>query len=207
MHAALMKGMNGVAVPLSNTDTQASLPEMATELQDGEFLVDICKNSDGLGLEIESINGMLLVAKLKQGPMTAWNATNVGDPDLVVRAGDRIISVNGTRGDSTVLIDELKRDSRLRLLMRHAREFRVDIDKAGRDLGICVISGNVKLDMLKISGLRSGVVEDWGLANPGSEVLVGDRIIEVNGISNDPPNMLEELRANSKLAMVVIRPA
>ena len=35
------------------------------------------------------------------------------------------------------------------------------LEKKGRELGMYVIGGNVKLDMLKISVLRASVVEDW----------------------------------------------
>ena len=124
----------------------------------------------------------------------------------MVKAGDRIVVVNGAQGDSTVLIDELKKDVRLRMVLRHAKEFKVNVCKGGKDLGMCVVGGNVKLDMLKISALKEGVIEDWNKLHREQEVMTGDRIICVNGIGADPQAMLQELKTNSVLDMTVIRP-
>jgi len=194
------------AVVTIDTKTDPTdIPE--PDLGPGEFLIDVHKDEDGAGLEIESISGMLLVAKLKRGPMIAWNAEHAHEPHLMVKAGDRIVGVNGVESDSSRLIDELKRGTRLRLVMRHPREFKVCLEKNGRELGMCVIGGNVKLDMLKISALRAGVVEDWNRSHSSAAIASGDRIISVNGIDNEPAKMLDELRANDVLHVTVIRPS
>ena len=56
--------------------------------------------------------------------------------------------------------------------------------------------GNVQLDMLKISALRPGVVEDWKRRHSTEAIASGDRIISVNGVDNEPAKMLDELRAS-----------
>ena len=60
---------------------------------------------------------MLLVAKLKCGPMIAWNEEHAHELHLMVKAGDRIVGVNGVESDSSRFIDELKLGTRLRLVM------------------------------------------------------------------------------------------
>jgi len=170
-----------------------------------EFQIQILKDGDGAGLEIESVNGMLLVAKLKRGPMARWNASHAHEPRAMVRIGDRILKVNGVEGDGNLLIDELKKDKHLTLVLRHAQLFKVEVEKGSRELGMCVVGGNVKLDMLKISALRDGVIQQWK-SESGWEVQVGDRITTVNGVSGDPQAMLEELQAKSSLQMTMIRP-
>eukprot|EP00450_Noctiluca_scintillans_P008356 CAMPEP_0194498760 /NCGR_PEP_ID=MMETSP0253-20130528/15287_1 /TAXON_ID=2966 /ORGANISM="Noctiluca scintillans" /LENGTH=295 /DNA_ID=CAMNT_0039340447 /DNA_START=82 /DNA_END=970 /DNA_ORIENTATION=+ len=192
---------SGETAPTYCDDQLHSVQGSDQQLGPGEFAIDISKDGDGAGLEIESINGMLLVAKLKKGPMKAWNATHSYDPHSMVKAGDRIVVVNGAQGDSTVLIDELKKDVRLRMILRHAKEFKVNVCKGGKDLGMCVVGGNVKLDMLKISALKEGVIEDWNKLHREQEVMTGDRIICVNGIGADPQAMLQELKTNSVLDM------
>lgn len=172
----------------------------------GEFLIEILKDAEGAGLEIESINGKLLVAKLKKGPMMTWNQEHSDDPERMVLPCDRIVRVNGTESDSNKLIDELKNDQRLKIVMRHAKRFNVCVERNGSELGMCVIGGNVKLDMLKISALRDGVVNNWNNTQPESAISAGDRIISVNGLEGDPEQMLNELRTNNRLDMTLLRP-
>jgi len=173
-------------------------------LKPGEFVVEIVKDSDGAGLEIESIASMLLVAKLKRGPIRVWNQTR--DPELCVRAGDRIVSVNGVEAEGNMLIEELRKDLHLRLVLRHPKEFKVSVDKGGKELGMCVVGGNAKLDMLKISALKEGAVDDWNKVNVDNEVIIGDRITAVNSVMGDPQKMLAELKSKERLELTIIRP-
>ena len=50
------------------------------------------------------------------------------------------------------------------------------------DLGMCVISGSVELDMMEISALSGGVVNNWNNTQPESAMSAGDRIISVDGL-------------------------
>ena len=50
------------------------------------------------------------------------------------------------------------------------------------DLGMCVISGNVELDMMEISAFSDGVVNNWNNTQSESAVSAGDRIISVDGL-------------------------
>ena len=64
---------------------------------------------------------------------------------------------------------------------------------------MCVISGNVEFDMMKISAFSGGVV------NPESAISGGDRIISVDGLQGDFELMLKELRTNNKPDMTLLR--
>ena len=70
---------------------------------------------------------------------------------------------------------------------------------------MCVIGGNVELDMLKISAFSDGVVNNWKNTQPESAIPAGDRIIPVDGLQGDPEVMLNELRTNNKLDMTLLR--
>jgi len=120
--------------------------------------------------------------------------------------GDRVVRVNGVEGEGQDLVQELKKKGKMRIIFRRAREFNVNVHKAGRELGICVNAGHEKHDMLKVSATRPGAVEDWGQANPGRAVQGGDRILAVNGIRGDPPTMMQELAAKDMLDMIFVRP-
>jgi len=174
-----------------------------------EFSVEVYKTGHGAGLEIECARGMLLVANLKpHGPIQAWNALQGTDSDRTVKGGDRIVSVNGVEGDGNFLIERLRTATSLRLVLRRAKCFDVKVTKTeGGGLGMCVISGNTKLDTLKIVALRHGAVGQWNQRHPDRAVCEGDRVVSVNDISGDPDAMLEELKFSTKLRMSIIRPA
>lgn len=179
-------------------------------LEEGAFLVEIVKDAFGSGVELECCDSMLLVAKLRRGPMRDWNARHVDSPGVMVRPGDRILRVNGLDGPDSVLIEELRREQDLRLVLRHAAEMEVLIDKAGAELGMGVVLGTIQVSMLKISALKDGRIGEWNREQQrrGSElqVMVGDRITSVNGVHNDAQKMLLKLQSLDEISMVVIRP-
>ena len=62
------------------------------------------------------------------------------------------------------------------------------------DLGMCVISGNVELDMLKIRPSAMVVVNNWHNTQPESAFSAGD-----------PELTLNELRTNNKPDVTLLR--
>jgi len=56
-----------------------------------------------------------------------------------------------------------------------------------------------------ISGVTGGLIQQWNKDNPTQELKPGDKIVEVNGISNDATKILEELLKNKMLKLVVRR--
>ena len=68
------------------------------------------------------------------------------------------------------------------------------------DLGMCVISGNVELDMMETGAFTDGVVNNWNNTQPESAVSAGDRIVSVDRLQGDP-----ELMTNNKPDMILLR--
>ena len=54
------------------------------------------------------------------------------------------------------------------------------------DLSMCVISGNVELDMMEISAFSYGVVNNWNNTQPEPAKSAGDRIIISRRIAGRP---------------------
>jgi len=77
-------------------------------------------------------------------------------------------------------------------------EFRIVVDKTtGQDLG-------VRWE-LKIEAMTGGLVQQWNATHPSLAVMLGDRIVEVNGIRNDVLQLFGELNQNTTLELVVKR--
>merc|ERR1719469_1255285 len=91
-----------------------------TEIE-SPFTVVVQKNSDAtakLGVEPDRTNfSELVVTKVNPGLIDDWNKSN---PDTLVKPGDVITHVNGVAGNSLELIEIIKRDDKLEIVVRHA---------------------------------------------------------------------------------------
>eukprot|EP00930_Biecheleria_cincta_P051445 TRINITY_DN36636_c0_g1_i1.p1 TRINITY_DN36636_c0_g1~~TRINITY_DN36636_c0_g1_i1.p1 ORF type:complete len:142 (+),score=34.90 TRINITY_DN36636_c0_g1_i1:124-549(+) len=99
-----------VPVPESVKSAEAEGAPAANEFPPDarEFQVVVTKvnPADRIGLDISAVGGKVLkVWKIKEGLVNDWNSGK-GEEDQV-KAGDAIVSVNGNRGSSDVLLDEV----------------------------------------------------------------------------------------------------
>mmetsp|Transcript_29775 Transcript_29775/g.68564 ORF Transcript_29775/g.68564 Transcript_29775/m.68564 type:complete len:299 (+) Transcript_29775:64-960(+) len=170
------------------------------------FWIDVQKGDAGVGLEVETAAGMLLCAKLREGPITAWNQAH--GPEHRVRTGCRILEVNGTRGEPVSMIQAMKQASALRIQLRHPKCFTIRLTKQdGKGFGICIVGGSTqKMSALKVSQFGPGVVNDWNREHTEKEVKIGDRIVAVNGIVHEPPRMLAALKDCDEVSLDIMRP-
>jgi len=179
-------------------------PDAEEDLRPGDFLVEVCRKSDEIPLFLlEVVEGLVFVSKPLEGIEVAWNSRHADSSDTVT-LGDRVVSVNGEATDTSKMLFDIAKCLNLRMVLRHARQICVRVDKARRMLGMSVLVGAVKVD-LKISRLETGVVTDWNQSHPKDEIKVGDRIVKVNGISGDAPSMLRELARTRELSFLVRR--
>jgi hypothetical protein len=86
-----------------------------------EFNVSLDKNAHGqsahakIGLDIVH-SGMesLLIKRVKDGMVSDWNQKN---PDQTIHVGDRIVQINGKRGDSHKLLDLVANQDKLDVII------------------------------------------------------------------------------------------
>jgi len=87
-------------------------------------------------------------------------------------------------------------------------EFRVELRKPGR-LGLDVFFGDAETaetrDNLTVQNILEGLVWDWNEANPESKVMIGDHIIEINGVRADIQEMVNRARDDDVINMVIRR--
>lgn len=177
--------------------------EGAVTLEPGEFLVELEKDEGGTGLEIECFQGTLVIAQVHGGSAARWNEAHLAEPHCMW-PGDRIVSVNCFRGEMERLVAIINKSNHLLLVIRRAVHFHVSLGEApDRTLGLSVVGGNARLDMLKITGVSGGAIETWNKTHQ-MEVHPGDRITSVNGACK-PQEMLAELRSTRTIEMTVIR--
>jgi len=181
----------------------------ASKIQDfnapgSEFSINVKKaereSSAGLALDPKDSCSAVVIS-VWPGPVQAWNMAN---RDREVRPNDRIISVNGARGDVQLILDRLREDQDLEIVLRRPTEFRVLV-AAKRSLGITVRYAPHGTSLLVDRVNQHGLVKVWNMAYPDHEVQVHDRIVEVNGIRGPPDLLLRELNSAGALELVIFR--
>jgi hypothetical protein len=114
-------------------DVSSDLANMMTELQakgNLEFLVrrpvsfeiqiDRKDQSVGCGITYDASTGIsLVIESINEGPIQVWNAEH---RDKAIRVGDRIVAVNGTKGNSAQLLDVIRSTNVLELCFVRAAE-------------------------------------------------------------------------------------
>lgn len=187
-----------------------------------EFTIDLdLTGAPGLGLEVDWADGKtLLIKSVKaEGAVPSWNLQR---PELPILAKDRVLSINGTSGDPKAMLAVCKKQKKLALLVRNGSaagsitsavqtavaeqgkaaksapkffEFNVTVDMSFHtQLGLDVDWANGKsLYVRHLQG--SGAVEEWNRQHPAHlAVHAGDRIVAVNGFSEDAQGMLSLCR-------------
>mmetsp|Transcript_51617 Transcript_51617/g.95547 ORF Transcript_51617/g.95547 Transcript_51617/m.95547 type:complete len:146 (+) Transcript_51617:108-545(+) len=96
-------------VPVSNADFPAG-EEGSVEYQ--RYFITIDKRNGGKhGLAVLCDEaGSLIVTQINDGLFSAWNQDH---PQKKVHIGDRIVGINGLRGDVVDLVNECQRDKEL----------------------------------------------------------------------------------------------
>mmetsp|Transcript_40304 Transcript_40304/g.90970 ORF Transcript_40304/g.90970 Transcript_40304/m.90970 type:complete len:219 (-) Transcript_40304:75-731(-) len=149
-----------------------------------------------LGLELDFMDGHTarVLEVLSEGA--------VRENGLKVKQGDHIVSANGAR-DSRGIMRHLQKDEELEMVMEHPRTFKIQVSKGPGGLGIdftyapkgdCLLIRNV---------LPRGAIHDWNEANQAAKVKPSDRIVEVNGVAGAWSKLVDKLKADKELSMVI----
>ena len=61
--------------------------------------------------------------------------------------------------------------------------------------------------VLKVTRVKfGGAIWDWNKENPGNAVAPGSVIVSVNGKKGSPCELVQMIRANSRLNLIIMRP-
>eukprot|EP00927_Polykrikos_kofoidii_P057747 TRINITY_DN51933_c0_g1_i1.p1 TRINITY_DN51933_c0_g1~~TRINITY_DN51933_c0_g1_i1.p1 ORF type:complete len:270 (-),score=44.30 TRINITY_DN51933_c0_g1_i1:121-885(-) len=71
-------------------------------------------NTLGLDVNVQKFRRSLPIINIKPGPLLEWNERN---PERPINKTDQIVEINGVRGLSDVIFDELRRSSKLSMVI------------------------------------------------------------------------------------------
>mmetsp|Transcript_57588 Transcript_57588/g.136941 ORF Transcript_57588/g.136941 Transcript_57588/m.136941 type:complete len:140 (-) Transcript_57588:111-530(-) len=137
--------------------------------------------------------------------MACWECCKCNDKEQIVAGGviakssSAVSSSVGSKGAAFGLREDLK----------DWQTFTIDIQQAlDEKIGLGV-NPDVESGGLKVVALQAGTITDWNKRNPESQVCVGDRLVEVNGINSASGNihlMMEQCKKGGKLTLTFKRP-
>merc|ERR1712061_427907 len=99
-------------------------------------------------------------------------------------------AINGVRGITNKLLEEMRRSSTWNLAVERPCEIRIRVD--------CEMSPNLGLDLkyspnggsLLISNIGEGAIKEWNKTAP-KQIAPRDRIVEINGRRGTAQDLLE----------------
>mmetsp|Transcript_95368 Transcript_95368/g.132474 ORF Transcript_95368/g.132474 Transcript_95368/m.132474 type:complete len:275 (+) Transcript_95368:69-893(+) len=144
---------------------------------------------------------LAIIVVVGKGPGTRWNDIY---PDRQLVPGLRIMEVNGIT-TCLEIVDELRASSAAVLRLRRPVVHRVLLSREkGIRLGVTLLEfdeESVWVDQVLTS--EGGLIPEWNKQNPVSKVTTGSRILEVNGLRGNSTKMLELLREDGVIELVV----
>eukprot|EP00450_Noctiluca_scintillans_P010047 CAMPEP_0194495070 /NCGR_PEP_ID=MMETSP0253-20130528/12792_1 /TAXON_ID=2966 /ORGANISM="Noctiluca scintillans" /LENGTH=156 /DNA_ID=CAMNT_0039336273 /DNA_START=112 /DNA_END=582 /DNA_ORIENTATION=- len=101
-----------------------ALPVVPSEALDGrqEYTIQVDRTRGRLGLDVDQDYGALVVETVDSGLVSDWNIQN---PEMAVRIGDRLVEVNGIRGDITKLVQACRKEVVLEITFERSDDSRL----------------------------------------------------------------------------------
>lgn len=163
------------------------------------------EKTGSLGLDIGKDKTSMLIGRVSDGPIQAWNDAEGRDPADIVARGDRILEVNGARGDAQEILKTLSTSTSLSISLSRLMEFRITNLPNDGPLGIEFDSSTTQYLIIKTIGEGSAQTVNRKL-KPDCELRPGDLILEVNGEMGDAPQLEAALGKTNLLTLLVRRP-
>mmetsp|Transcript_33673 Transcript_33673/g.73687 ORF Transcript_33673/g.73687 Transcript_33673/m.73687 type:complete len:267 (-) Transcript_33673:120-920(-) len=170
----------------------------------------------GVDVRISRFDNTLKVDKVKEGPILRWNESWDKDDERGVRNADKIACVNGKFGNYNELLQVVRSDRYLDMTIWRRAEYRISISKFVTARGEVPIGlrlakslDDTKLAVKEVSegpSLISAWNENARMRCLDAQVYARDIIIEVNGIRSDAGQMMERLRSDPHLSILLRRP-
>eukprot|EP00931_Biecheleriopsis_adriatica_P022174 TRINITY_DN14322_c0_g1_i1.p1 TRINITY_DN14322_c0_g1~~TRINITY_DN14322_c0_g1_i1.p1 ORF type:complete len:233 (-),score=71.32 TRINITY_DN14322_c0_g1_i1:135-800(-) len=122
-----------------------------------------------------------------------------------VKAGFRIISVNGISAEAKDMVAILQQKKPLVIEFEAFEEKKIKVEKGDKKLGVVFgfgKDGTTWLTVKKIEG--EGVIPDWNAAAaPEQQVMVSDKIVAIDGQEASTKEMMKWMKEKSSMELTV----
>lgn len=156
----------------------------------------------GMGVDFADRKVLHVCQLLAEGinPISRYNASA---PRRQIRNGDYIVSINGLSYETVLspekILDMLRLSS-VEVAIRRPHLFECQVDRQGQAMGLELIYCDSGASLI-ITGVSAGAVQ-----STAPEVVMGDRIVSVNGVEGGPQVLLHAIQeANGPMTLRISR--
>jgi len=199
-----LKISSEAVLPAFDKNSMKSGYEDETPLPGSQFSFTVAKqDGESVGLEVDLVDSVTaVVVKIGKGVVMRHNAER---PSRQVRPYDRIIQVNGEKGNARAMIGRLKEGSEWTLVVQRPCSFIVTIDRGfASNLGMELMHARLGTSLL-VTKVLEGPMRDWNKSHPEQPVREGDRIVELNGSRGEADKLLRDSEGVDKMVLVFHR--
>lgn len=158
-----------------------------------------------VGLELDVVGGIsAMIMNITSGAAELYNEK--ASPDAQLQVGDFIVAVNGVSSNTREMGLATKLGTKLDFLVRRPTELSLSLDRNGNfsPFGL-EIEYLPRGKSLFVRSINAGIVEEWNRKNPGKEMKVNDRIVQINSIRGDMHKFMQIIRGESQIDLVFVR--
>eukprot|EP00930_Biecheleria_cincta_P059334 TRINITY_DN45082_c0_g1_i1.p1 TRINITY_DN45082_c0_g1~~TRINITY_DN45082_c0_g1_i1.p1 ORF type:complete len:233 (-),score=44.40 TRINITY_DN45082_c0_g1_i1:114-812(-) len=197
---SMMAELSVPAAPAASTSKPAVF-EVDLDMSSGNPLGILLDNADeDFGPMIKDVAGV--------GSVALYNANC--SPECKIETFDRIESVNGKSssifGKSSE--EELRlasEGSKLSLVIRKPQRRAINIDKSsGKAMGVNMTYKKASVGIVVKSIDSHGLIADWNAANPECTVMIGDRIVGMNGEDVKSSELIAMMKSRTKFNLEIM---
>jgi len=201
-----------------------------------EFVVNLLNpDRKALGLEFDAQDGATIyVTGVKKGGVVG-EYNNKAERVYSLETGDFIVKANHVEGSAMKMLEAMRHDSPLELLVRRPMEMIIFFRPETEDghvmrqdkprsrkgcLPVCSedspgeqfkhagmeIQKNLAGNCLLISAIYDGPVDKWNSQYPDQQVRPGDRIVAINGKKGKAQELLKRMKESQTFSMTITRP-
>jgi len=171
-----------------------------------DFIPDVfeVRLQDGLhGIVIDVTDPECTIVKhIRDGTASDWN--NSCSEDKTIKEFDRILEVNGVRGNSVELAKALGTEGTIVLSLQRPEERVVTLHRPG-EIGVVLNYKKLGSKAPWITKISAGLLTRWNEDVPDQAVGIHDRIRMVNGTMGAPEELMSGIKdAQEKLELNVL---
>lgn len=180
---------------LNSKDAEVDIVGTCDDVEEFEVVMTKAEAQETIGVDVLEMRRRLVVATNGEaGIIKRWNAEH---PEQRVKYGAVVLDVNGVSSDMESMMQECKNCGTVKMKVQRCRRYTVFVPDKKEKLGIDLHPQTMEVRaILTSAALKDKVaLATWNLTcDEGMEILPGDVLVEINGQSGTPEQMLRLIR-------------
>mmetsp|Transcript_21717 Transcript_21717/g.74658 ORF Transcript_21717/g.74658 Transcript_21717/m.74658 type:complete len:255 (-) Transcript_21717:82-846(-) len=179
-------------------------PKLDKPLSVHTFSVQVEKSAGPLGMVLDVKNGALVVIRVYDGTIKAYNDMTASDKKI--EPNDYIVDINGQITKDNMLREVKQATGTVTLKVARPLPFTIKINRGDKPFG-AGLGYQQESCSIDLKEIRDGALKDYNDSVPHSKkAFLNDCIIAINGKSDTPDKMIEIMQSSTQFEVTLVRP-